>query len=215
MKINLGDFKNILINTANTIEDNVDYLTELDAKIGDGDHGVNMSKGFKMIKKKLSAEVFSDIGEMLITSGRVLLDQIGGAMGPLYGGGLVSAGMALKGKTTIAKNDLYILFSSILASVKSLGGAKLGDKTMVDTLEPFVAEYKKQMKKNDLIDTFKKALTKAKEGMESTRNMISKVGRSSRLLERSKGHIDVGAASSYLILKSFYKYLKNMKGAKN
>lgn len=211
MKINFEDLKNIIIDVADTIEDNVDYLTELDSKIGDGDHGVNMNKGFKMIKKKLSTEVFSDAGEVLITSGRVLLDQIGGAMGPLYGGGFVSAGTALKGKITITKNDFYILFSSILSSIKSLGGAKLGDKTMVDTLEPFIVEYKKQVENNDLVDAFGKALIKAKQGMESTKDMISKIGRSSRLLERSRGHLDVGAASSYLILNSFYKYLKQME----
>ena len=207
MEINALKFKDILINIADTIEKNVDYLTELDAEIGDGDHGVNMNKGFKKIKALLLEKEnnqINDIGEMLIMAGKVLLNEIGGAMGPLYGGGMVKAGMALKNKNSINKDDVLTLFSNMLESIKSLGGAKVGDKTMVDTLEPFVNTYKLEVANNDLITAFKKALDSAKTGMLSTKDIISKVGRSSRLLERSKGHIDVGAASSYLILEAFY-----------
>lgn len=207
MEIDALKFKDILINIADTIEKNVDYLTELDAEIGDGDHGVNMNKGFKKIKALLLEKEnnqINDIGEMLIMAGKVLLNEIGGAMGPLYGGGMVKAGMALKNKTSINKDDILTLFSNMLESIKSLGGAKVGDKTMVDTLEPFVNTYKLEVTNNDLVTTFKKALDSAKTGMLSTKDIISKVGRSSRLLERSKGHIDVGAASSYLILEAFY-----------
>lgn len=209
MKINYKNFKTIIEHIANTIEKNVDYLTELDAKIGDGDHGVNMTKGFKKIKGNL-AGYSGDIGEILIMSGKVLLNEIGGAMGPLYGGGFVKAGTALKGKTSIDKNDIHILFSNLLESIKSLGRAKVGDKTMVDTLEPFVNEYERQSEDNEIIDSFREALAKAKLGMESTKDMISKVGRSSRLLERSRGHLDVGAVSSYLILESFFSSMKDI-----
>ena len=170
----------------------------------DGDHGVNMAKGFKKIKENLSKQDLADIGEILMLSGKVLLNEIGGAMGPLYGGGLVKAGIALKGKKVLLKEDIHTLFSSLLTSIKDLGGARVGDKTMVDTLEPFVAEYREKIKTDDMLTSFKEALAKAKIGMESTKEMISKVGRSSRLLERSKGHIDVGSASSYLILETFY-----------
>ncbi len=213
MEISAEQFKNILINIADTIEKNVNYLTELDAEIGDGDHGVNMNKGFKKIKSQLleaDADTNKDIGEILINAGKVLLNEIGGAMGPLYGGGMVKAGITLKGKEKINKNDILILFSSMLDSIKSLGGAKIGDKTMVDTIEPFVNTYKEQieqLKNNDLKSAFKTALDAAKNGMLSTKDLVSKIGRSSRLLERSKGHIDVGAASSYLILEAFYNSL--------
>jgi len=208
MKISTKNLKSIIGCIADTIEINVDYLTELDAKIGDGDHGVNMVKGFKKINKDLAVYSGDDIGEILIISGKVLLDEIGGAMGPLYGGGFVKAGMALKGKAVMGKVDIYTLFSSLLESIKSLGGAKVGDKTMVDTLEPFVSEYKIKSEDNKMIDSFGEALKKAKQGMESTKGMISRIGRSSRLFERSKGHLDVGAVSSYLILESFYLSLK-------
>jgi dihydroxyacetone kinase-like protein len=211
MKISSDKFKDIMITIADTIEDNVEYLTELDAKIGDGDHGVNMAKGFRKIRKDLGGYNEDDIGQILILSGKVLLNEIGGAMGPLYGGGLVKAGIALKGKDMLLKEDIYTLFSSLLTSVKELGGAKAGDKTMVDTLEPFVDKYGQSIKASGMEEAFKAALAGAKKGMESTKDMISRVGRSSRLLERSKGHIDVGAASSYLILESFYNFIKDLK----
>ncbi|MFO7929609.1 MAG: dihydroxyacetone kinase subunit DhaL [Candidatus Humimicrobiaceae bacterium] len=212
MQVSSKQLKEILISIADNIEKNVDYLTELDAKIGDGDHGVNMNKGFKKIKEKLQKTSIDDTGEMLILSGKVLLNEIGGAMGPLYGGGFVKAGTVLKGKTSLDKNDIGQLFTSFLESVKSLGQAKVGDKTMVDTLQPFVKEYQDQVKKNGLLETFKLALDKGREGMESTKEMVSKVGRSSRLLERSKGHLDVGSVSSYIVLESFYNKLKELKG---
>ena len=201
------DFKNILLNLTETIEKNVEYLTELDAEIGDGDHGTNMNKGFKKIKQKLMDSNTQDIGEMLIITGKVLLNEIGGAMGPLYGGGFVKAGIALKDKSNLDKNDILTLFSNMLDSIKSLGGAKVGDKTMVDTIEPFVAKYRESVYKMEMTEAFKTALKDAKEGMLFTKDLVSRIGRSSRLLERSRGHIDVGAASSYLILESFYNSL--------
>ena len=208
MNINAEDFKKILLGISDTIEKNVDYLTELDAEIGDGDHGANMNKGFNKIKQQLEKTEETDAGEMLIIAGKVLLNEIGGAMGPLYGGGLLKAGLSLKGKSSIDKNDILTLFSTMLESIKSLGGAKAGDKTMVDTLEPFVDTYAESLKSDDLKTAFEKALGAAKKGMLSTKDIVSKIGRSSRLLERSKGHIDVGAASSYLILESFFNSLQ-------
>jgi phosphoenolpyruvate---glycerone phosphotransferase subunit DhaL len=210
MVILTNDFKDILINIAGTIEKNVNYLSKLDADIGDGDHGVNMNKGFKRIKLMLMESDEKDIGEILITTGKILLNEIGGAMGPLYGGGFVKAGTALKGKSELDKNDVYTLFSSMLDSIKSLGGAKIGDKTMVDTIEPFVIKYGDLMNKMEMDEAFRNALKDAKKGMLNTKDLISRVGRSSRLLERSKGHLDVGAVSSYLILESFYKSVVNL-----
>jgi phosphoenolpyruvate---glycerone phosphotransferase subunit DhaL len=204
MIISAKDFKNILLDVSDTIGENVDYLTDLDAEIGDGDHGANMDKGFKKIKQQILASEIQDCGEMLIIAGKVLLNEIGGAMGPLYGGGLVKAGVALKGKSSLDKNNILTLFASMLESIKSLGGAKPGDKTMVDTIEPFVTEYRNAIAGLELPEAFEKALKSAENGMLSTKDIISRIGRSSRLMERSKGHIDVGAASSYLILESFY-----------
>jgi len=211
MLIGAIDFKNILISIADTIDPNVSYLTDLDAEIGDGDHGINMQKGFTKIRDTLLSSSIKDIGELLIVSGNVLLNEIGGAMGPLYGGGLVYAGKKLKGKVEIDKFDIYTIFSSMLESMNSIAPAKIGDKTLVDTLEPFVNEYKSLVDNNNLLSIFEKSMIKAKQGMESTKDIISRVGRSSSLRERSIGHLDVGAVSCYLILEAFYKYLLKIK----
>jgi phosphoenolpyruvate---glycerone phosphotransferase subunit DhaL len=212
MHVKAKDFKEIMIAVADMINENVEYLTKLDAEIGDGDHGVNMNKGFKKIKEKLINTDSEDAGEILILSGKVLLNEIGGAMGPLYGGGFIKAGTLLKNKTELDKSDFYDMFKAILDSMNEIAPAEIGDKTMIDTIEPFVREYEKQMHANDLLSTFEKALAKAKEGMEATKDMVSRLGRSSRLGERSKGHIDVGAASSYLIFERFYLSIKDLKG---
>lgn len=212
MNVEAKDFKDIMVAVADMINTNVEYLTKLDAEIGDGDHGANMNKGFKKIKEKLINTDVNDAGEILIISGKVLLNEIGGAMGPLYGGGFIKAGTILKGKTQLEKIDFYHLFKAVLDSMNEIAPAEIGDKTLVDTIAPFVYEYEKQMKDNDLLSTFEKALAKGKQGMESTKDMVSRVGRSSRLGERSRGHIDVGAASSYLILERFYTSIKNLKG---
>jgi len=209
MQIGAQVIKNTIMEISEQLDKNLDYLTELDAKIGDGDHGINMSNGFKKIKQKLSESEQDDIGQILITTGKVLLNEIGGAMGPLYGGAFVKAGTALKGKDSLGKEDIAAMFSAFLESVKSLGGAKVGDKTMVDTLQPFVDTLGEQVKTKDLDEAFDKALASAKKGMESTKDMVSNIGRSSRLLERSKGHLDVGAVSSYIILETFSKNLKS------
>lgn len=209
MQIDGRFIKDTIIDISKQLDKNLDYLTELDAKIGDGDHGINMSNGFRKIKQKLSESEQDDIGEILITTGKVLLNEIGGAMGPLYGGAFVKAGTSLKGKTSLEKEDFAGIFSDFLESVKSLGGAKIGDKTMVDTLEPFVDTLNAEIQKNDLDYAFSKALASAKKGMESTKEMVSNIGRSSRLLERSKGHLDVGAVSSYIILEVFGKNLSS------
>jgi len=207
MDISANDIRQVMIDISKMLENNLDYLTELDAKIGDGDHGINMTNGFRKIREKLEQGKIDDIGEILITTGKVLLNEIGGAMGPLYGGGFVKAGTVLKGKTSMDKHDIATMFSEFLGSVKSLGGAKVGDKTMVDTLEPFVISLKDQVESKELAEAFQVALIEAKKGMESTKDMVSHIGRSSRLLERSKGHLDVGSVSSYLILETFAKHL--------
>ena len=108
------------------------------------------------------------------------------------------------------KKDVAAMFSDFLESIKSLGGAKVGDKTMVDTIEPFVAKLNCEIKSSELPDAFDSALMDAKKGMKSTRDMVSNIGRSSRLLERSRGHLDVGAASSYLILETFGKHFRSL-----
>lgn len=189
--------------TADVIEDNKDYLTQLDAEIGDADHGVNMNRGFKKVMTQLPGVVDKDIGNILKTTGMALISSVGGAGGPLYGTLFMRAGMAVDGKHELTDDDMAALLEAALNGVVQRGKAEPGDKTMVDALTPAVDAFKDA---NDAGDDTETALNKmvdaAEEGMEATIPMVAKKGRASYLGERSAGHQDPGATSSYLILKA-------------
>ncbi len=190
----------ILNNMISVIKKNKAYLSEIDGAIGDGDHGINMSKGFTMTEERLEGET-PDLYKALNTLGRILLMEIGGSMGPLYG--QIFKGMAkeVKEKEQIDADTFASMLEAAYDAVKKLGNAKVGDKTLVDTLDPAVAAFKEA---NESGESFSDALEKmkaaAEKGKNSTDGMVAKVGRSSRLGERSKNGLDAGATSCYLLL---------------
>jgi dihydroxyacetone kinase-like protein len=177
------------------------YLSEIDGAIGDGDHGVNMAKGFSLTAERLTAAM--DLAEALKTLGRTLVTEIGGAMGPLYGSLFKALAKACQGRESIDAPLFAEMLKAGLAAVVELGQAKTGDKTLVDTLEPAVRGYSAALAGGS---SFRECLRRMEEeaarGKESTREMTAKVGRASRLGERSRGSLDAGAASCHLILKS-------------
>ncbi|MCR4425139.1 MAG: dihydroxyacetone kinase subunit DhaL [Firmicutes bacterium] len=190
---------------AEAIRVNKDYLTELDAAIGDADHGVNMDRGFQAVLAKLDA-LTSDppcVGTILSTVGMTLVSTVGGASGPLYGTAFLYAGNVVKGKDRVSLDDAIAMLEAALAGIKKRGGAEVGDKTMVDALEPAVA-YLRGPGRNEtsLSSALSNAAAKAREGMESTRPIMAVRGRASFLKERSIGHLDPGAVSCYLLLKT-------------
>ena len=186
------------------IQDNALYLSEIDGAIGDGDHGINMNKGFTMCKDRLIDKQI-DLSTALNILGEVLLNEIGGAMGPLYGMFFFGMSNACNNKKQIDS----IVFKDMLEAAVSelseidLSKAKIGDKTMMDTLIPAVAAYKTTINHGkSFIEALEEMKIAAEKGKESTKELIAKVGRASRLGERSRGFLDVGAVSSWLILKS-------------
>lgn len=200
--------KEIIENIISEIEKNKGWLSEIDGAIGDGDHGINMAKGLGMVKEKLG-EAADDLSGLLNMTGMTLLVNIGGAMGPIYGTFFMRMGKAVKGKETIEENDILAMLEGALEGVKKRGGADIGDKTLVDTLEPAKEGYKNAVKEGkDIHGAIDKMIESAKDGMESTKKLVAKKGRSSRLGERSKGTIDAGAASCYIILKTIGESLK-------
>ena len=202
------DAKEVIENIIFEIEKNKGWLSEIDGAIGDGDHGVNMAKGFGMVKEKL-AEAADALSELLNMTGMTLLTNIGGTIGPIYGTFFMRMGKAVKGKETIEENDILDMLEGALEGVKKRGGADIGDKTLVDTLETAKEGYKNAVKEGkDIHGAIDKMIEAAKEGMESTKELVAKKGRSSRLGERSKGTIDAGAASCYIILKTIGESLK-------
>lgn len=189
--------------TADVIEENKKHLTQLDAEIGDADHGVNMNRGFKKVMDQLPGVVDKDIGNILKTTGMALISSVGGAGGPLYGTLFMRAGMAVDGKHELTDEDLAALLEAALNGVVQRGKAEPGDKTMVDALTPAADAFREAIEAGDDTETaLNKMADAAEEGMEATIPMVAKKGRASYLGERSAGHQDPGATSSYLILKA-------------
>ena len=182
------------------IQENKQYLSDIDGAIGDGDHGINMNKGFSMTREALDKEP-GDFAHGLLTLAKILMMRIGGSMGPLYGKIFKTMGLTFAGHEEIDAD----LFGDALKGIKDgmsvLSAAKVGDKTLVDALYPAIDAFDKSSLQGD---DFKTALlsmkSAAEEGRDATENMVAQIGRSSRLGERSKGVIDAGAASCALLL---------------
>jgi len=185
------------------LEENKTYLTDLDAAIGDADHGINMSRGFKKVDSQLPGVADKDIGSILKTTGMALISSVGGAGGPLYGTLFMRAGMAVDAKHELNNEDLGTLLQAAVEGVVQRGKAQLGDKTMVDALLPASQAFKQAVQEGaDTVDALEKTVAAAEQGMKDTIPMLAKKGRASYLGERSIGHQDPGATSSYLILKA-------------
>jgi dihydroxyacetone kinase-like protein len=185
------------------ISKNNQYLTELDAAIGDADHGANMDRGFKAVAMKLSEISDKDIGTIFKTVGMTLLSTVGGAGGPLYATFFLQAGMKTVGKMEISLPDWSETLEASLNGVIMRGKAEPGDKTMVDALIPAVNSLKESVSTNQ---SFRVGLDRsaeaARQGMLATIPWVARKGRASYLGERSAGHQDPGATSSYLLLKT-------------
>jgi dihydroxyacetone kinase-like protein len=190
--------------SAEVLAENKEYLTSLDSAIGDADHGINMDRGFKKIMSQLPGVAESDIGNILKTTGMALISSVGGAAGPLYGTLFMRAGMALGGKQELNETDMVTLLQAAIDGVVQRGKANLGDKTMVDALSPALEAFKETVEVNggDNLTALQNAVAAAEKGMKETIPMQAKKGRASYLGERSIGHQDPGATSSYLILKA-------------
>ena len=178
-----------------------DYLTDLDSAIGDADHGINMYRGFQAVLTKLPAVEDKDIGTILKTVGMTLLSTVGGAAGPLYSTVFIQAGNKLKGKMELSLSDWAVALEAATSGVVNLGKAVLNDKTMVDALTPAVQALNDAVKQGlSMNEALKESAKAAEEGMKATIPLVARKGRASYLGERSAGHQDPGATSSFLLL---------------
>ena len=192
------------------IQENKQYLSDIDGAIGDGDHGINMNKGFTLCREALDKEP-GDLSYALQTLAKVLIMKIGGSMGPLYGKFFMAFGKAFEGKVHIGRDDFLEAMRASKEAVSSISQAVIGDKTLMDVLIPAVVAYEYAVKENL---SFSLSLDKMSEaafnGRESTVNMVAKIGRASRLGERSRGVTDAGAASCFLILSTMADGIKEL-----
>ena len=183
-----------------------DHLVQLDAAIGDGDHGTNMTRGFEAVVQALQADTGSSPGKLLTLAGRTLVGTVGGASGPLWGSALRSGGRVLGDQPTFDGTELTEVLAAALASIKDLGTASVGDKTMVDALEPAVETLRARLSGGALVaDALDGAVEAAEVGMRATIPLQARKGRASYLGERSIGHQDPGATSTALIIRALQK----------
>lgn len=184
-----------------TIKSNKEYLGEIDGAIGDGDHGINMAKGFTMAGERLKSEGTDTLGEGLQVIGDVLLMDIGGSMGPLYGSFFGEMGEVCSKYDTIDREAFAEMIDAGLAGIQALSKAKVGDKSLIDCLVPACNAYHAAMDQNkDFTACLRDFRAASDAGWESTKDMIASIGRASRLGERSRGTYDAGATSCHLIL---------------
>lgn len=204
---NMKAFKNsegkpILMKMVKGIQENKGYLGEVDGLIGDGDHGMNMNKGFTVFETRFSDKEFS-FTEGLEELGMILLNEIGGSMGPIYGTILMDMAEAGEELEEIGVEDFGNMLSAGLEGLYGIVDARVGDKTLVDTLAPAVDALKEAAGAGE---GYEEALPRmkqaAQEGRDSTKELVAKYGRSSRLGERSRGVLDAGATSCCIILTS-------------
>jgi dihydroxyacetone kinase-like protein len=190
----------ILKQVALHIQVQKDELTELDNAIGDGDHGINMNKGFTMCREALDKQP-GDFAYSLKTLGKILMMKIGGSMGPLYGKFFMSVGKAVEGAAEIGRDEFGQALASALEAIHAISPAQVGDKTLMDVLIPADEAYRAAVAEGAGFAAALDAMDAAAlKGRDSTVDMVAKLGRSSRLGERSRGVMDAGSASCYLIL---------------
>ncbi|MDB9535263.1 dihydroxyacetone kinase subunit DhaL [Dolichospermum planctonicum CS-1226] len=194
---------------AHVIEHHKEQLTELDAAIGDADHGINMDRGFKKITNILPSFVDQDISSILKNVGMTLISSIGGASGPLYGTWFLRASKVTNGKQELTAADMLELLKSGLDGVIERGKAQLGDKTMVDVLSPAVTAFEQAIRNNsNTVVALEASVVAAEQGLTQTIPMLAKKGRASYLGDRSIGHQDPGGTSAYWMLRSLLEVVE-------
>jgi phosphoenolpyruvate---glycerone phosphotransferase subunit DhaL len=197
-----GDARSWIKAAALLITENARMLTELDAAIGDGDHGENMMRGFKAIEKKLETGAPpNDLAGLFKLAGMALLASVGGAAGPLYGGFFLALSKSCAGKENLNKAQLGNALAEGLADIQRRGKAVVGDKTMVDALAPALEAFR-NFPDGDLSDALRTAAEQAHRSAEATVPLRARKGRASYLGERSIGHQDPGATSASLLLQA-------------
>lgn len=198
----------ILQAIAQRMEKEKEVLTELDNAIGDGDHGINLARGFAAVEQKLPTLADKDLGAILKGVGMALVSNVGGASGPLYGTAFMKAGGALKGETEADDEKLVAAFEAAVEGIKMRGKAHEGEKTMLDAQCPALKALKESLAAGkDIKAAMADAVEAAKTGVAYTKTIIATKGRASYLGERSIGHEDPGAVSSLMMLEEIAQAL--------
>lgn len=203
MSVSYEDAVRFIRRYAEVIAENKEYLTQLDSAIGDADHGINMDRGMQAALAKLEQVPNGDIGNLMKTVGMTLVSTVGGAGGPLYGTLFLQFGIATAGKAELEPADWTLALEKGVEGVQMRGKAEPGDKTMVDALIPARDAYRTALEEGaPFEEALRRSAAAAEEGMKATIPLVARKGRASYLGERSAGHQDPGATSSYLLVRT-------------
>jgi dihydroxyacetone kinase-like protein len=202
--------REILLSMVRAIQDNKQYLGDVDGLIGDGDHGMNMNKGFTMYGEQLGSGKTS-FSDGLFDLGTVLLNRIGGSMGPIYGTIFMEMADRVEDAEDITLPLFAVMLEAALDGLYGIVDARPGDKTLVDTLYPALQAIKAAAGEGrDFAETLDEMKLAAEKGKESTKELVAKYGRSARLGERSRGVLDAGATSCCIILQAMADGMKSV-----
>ncbi len=193
---------------ASAMEEHRRHLTKLDSEIGDGDHGNNMHRGFQAALERLEGADPSSPADALKAVSMALVSKVGGAAGPLYGTAFLRASTALQDKDEVSPDDAAEAIEAALGGIKQRGKAEVGDKTIVDALQPAVEAAKEAAPDGSVAEVIRAAAEAAKEGAESTVPLTARKGRASYLGARAEGHQDPGATSTYYLLDAAARALE-------
>ncbi len=210
--IGTKEIEQILLDISSNIHSQISYLTDIDSQIGDGDHGYNIDRGFAQVRKDLSKFEGYDIGSLLALAGSSLISSMGGASGPLFGTAFRKAGNAARGKSLVNLSDIASMFEAAENGVIDIGGSKVGDKTMLDSLHPaaLAAKSAADNGETDLVGAFQSIVLAAESGLEKTKSLVATKGRAQYVGERGQGFYDAGAATVCIILRSVLETLRHL-----
>jgi len=203
LAVSYDDVVRFIQRYAEVIAENKEYLTQLDSAIGDADHGINMHRGMQAALARLDGHAPGDIGALFKTVGMTLVSTVGGAGGPLYGTLFLQLGVPTAGKTELEPDDWAAALEAAVAGVIARGKAELEDKTMIDALVPGRDAFRAALEDGaSFAEALRRSAEAAEGGMKATIPLVARKGRASYLGERSAGHQDPGATSSWLLLKT-------------
>lgn len=203
------DAREMLLYIADKVIEKKPYLTEIDSAIGDGDHGIGMAGGMQKVKEKLERLPATDnVYEIFETAGKAMLMSMGGASGVIFGSLYLAGAKEREASRSLTPKALAAMERKSLQAIKERGKAEVGDKTMVDALEPAVNAMEGNQDRT-LLEMLQAAEEAARQGMENTKNYTAKFGRAKSLMERAIGHQDAGATSVWLIFQGMREFVEN------
>lgn len=201
--LQVKEFQRMLDGVCTAILANEKKLCELDSFVGDGDHGVTVARGFRAVRENIGTQEYAEISALLEMTGETLTETMGGAIGPIFGSIFSAAGEAAQGKTEVGTPELAAMLEAGLENVMLVGGAKEGDRTLVDSLAPAVRQLAADAKAGtELPAALCHTAEQAAQGVEHTKELVAKKGRAKFLGEKSKGHQDAGATSMLVVLEA-------------